>query len=220
MTPRHPAPSAAPREAAALRTALAALTHAGRMRHMAAEPGRAGEARRAVLAELERGGPFERMMALQACHGTRDGEAVLRALADPSRRLRGRAAAMLPVLCDPAQVRRALDLVPRRLRADVMRRAVRHRRHETADALLAACEAAGDPGALALLPYGSEAFVTARLAARAPEIGAEGWARLARLHPRLAADHLIREARAAADFDPHLAHRARAALPALGTILR
>ncbi|MDP4021990.1 hypothetical protein Q8W71_05075 [Methylobacterium sp. NEAU 140] len=209
------------REGAALRTALTALTHAGRMRHMAAygrgaaEPGPAGETCRAVLAELERGGPFERAMALQACHGSRDGEHVLRALEDPSRRLRGYAAALLPLVCDAAQIGRALPHVPRRLRAGLMRRARARGRPEAADALLTACEAAGEPGAAALMPYGSDAFVRPRLAALGPALDAVGWARLARHHPVLAADHLARAARDAAEFDPRLAWQARAALPVL-----
>lgn len=214
-------PGAAARDVAALRAALGALPHSGRMRHMvaygrgAAEAGPSGEARRAALAELERGGPFERALALQACHGSRDGEAVLRALSDPSRRLRGRAAALLPLLCDAGQIRRGLDLVPQRLRKTVLGRAVRQRRCAIADALLAACEAADDPDALALLPYGTEAFVRARLTRRGPEMGLGDWARLARLHPGLAAEHLTQEAQGADAFDPRLARNARAALPLL-----
>jgi hypothetical protein len=209
------------REGAALRTALTALTHAGRMRHMAAygrgaaEPGPAGETCRAVLADLEHGGPFERAMALQACHGSRDGDRVLRALEDSSRRLRGYAVALLPLICDTAQIGRALPSVPRRLHAGLLRRARMHGRTDAADVLLAACEAAGDSEVTALLPYGSDAFVRPRLATFGPALDGVGWARLARWHPELAADHLARAARDAAEFDPHLVWQARAALPVL-----
>ena len=72
---------------------LESVTHIARMRRMV-EVGRAAktDARMAqVIAELERGGFYERMLALQSCYGSGDGELAVRALGDPSRTLQGRA---------------------------------------------------------------------------------------------------------------------------------
>ena len=87
---------------------LERLPHSGRMRRMV-EVGRQAASDRSAsetLAELSRGGVFQRTLALQACYGSRDGECVVRALEDPSRLARGLAVQLVAELCDDEQVRR------------------------------------------------------------------------------------------------------------------
>jgi hypothetical protein len=203
----------------ALQAALAKLTHAGRMRYMAAygraalDADRPGRARREILAALERGNVFERAMALQSCYGSRDGAHVLRAFGDPSRKLRGLAETLAPLVCDDVQLLQALRLTPRRGRADALRIVARSGRQSVVDLHLAELEAVSDPAFATLLPLGSQAFVGPRFDQAAAEAGAIAWHRLARRHPRMAADHLLQEIAAGAGFDPRRAQRAQAALP-------
>src|SRR5204862_533238 len=71
---------------------LEPLTHDARIRRMV-ELGRAATHDQAVAATLEalgRGGTFERMLALHACHGSHDGAIAARAASDPSRLIRRR----------------------------------------------------------------------------------------------------------------------------------
>ena len=89
---------------------LETLTHTGRVRYMI-EIGRrvaAGEPDAPdllnTLRRMEQGDFFRRFMALQSCHGSRDGTHALRALSDPSRKIRGLAIGLLPLLGSPEQV--------------------------------------------------------------------------------------------------------------------
>ncbi len=65
---------------------LEPLTHDARIRRMV-ELGRAAAAHdpavAATLEALSRGGVHERMLALHACHGSRDGAHAVRAASDP-----------------------------------------------------------------------------------------------------------------------------------------
>src|SRR6266516_352016 len=93
---------------------LEALTHADRMRRMV-EVGRSAAADPEIastLASLAAGGFYERYLALQSCCGSGDGAHALRALADPSRTIRGLAVRLVPVVCDDAQAEAALSGAP------------------------------------------------------------------------------------------------------------
>jgi len=97
-------------------TWLDPLTYDARMR----EIGALGRASRddvdlaAALADLAGRGFYERHLALMSCYGSGDSAHALRALADPSRLLRGLAIALVPRVCDDAQAARALaTLQPR-----------------------------------------------------------------------------------------------------------
>src|SRR5258708_17518585 len=71
---------------------LEALSHVERVRAMIAL-GRRGDAEaRELIAALEHGDFYEHFLALYSCFGSRDRPYVLRALADPSRLIRGLAA--------------------------------------------------------------------------------------------------------------------------------
>lgn len=63
-------------------------THSQRIRAMVTLGSQKDAASQANIAELERGGFYERSLALYACYGSRNAAHVLRALNDPSRLLR------------------------------------------------------------------------------------------------------------------------------------
>src|SRR5262245_7270147 len=99
----------------ALLAQLETMTHTERVSTMI-ELGRLNEAEsRAILGQLEHGDFYERFMAPYACFGSRDSAYVLRAVADPSRILRGLALRLLPLVCDEAQIHNALESAPAQL---------------------------------------------------------------------------------------------------------
>ncbi|HKB47627.1 MAG TPA: hypothetical protein VKC57_08015, partial [Ktedonobacterales bacterium] len=86
---------------------LEALSHVERVRAMIAL-GRRGDAEaRELIAALEHGDFDERFLALYSCFGSRDRPHVLRALADPSRLIRGLAAHLAVGVLDDQQATQA-----------------------------------------------------------------------------------------------------------------
>ena len=86
---------------------LDTLSHDRRMRRMeevGKQAARDPEAA-ATLAALEQGDFYQRLLSLQACYGSRDGERVLRALAGVSRALRRRGVRLLALCGRDEQVR-------------------------------------------------------------------------------------------------------------------
>src|SRR3712207_2217742 len=117
---------------------LERLSHDQRMRRMV-EVGReaATDPRAAqVMAELESGGTYERLLAVHACYGRSGGKQdpdsgshVLRALRDPSRLIRKRAVRLAPLVCTDDQVQEALaDAAPAVRQPLVRALAMRRRR--------------------------------------------------------------------------------------------
>jgi hypothetical protein len=196
---------------------LEPLAHDARMRRMV-KVGRlaAGDAGvDAVVAALEQGGFYERWLALQSCFGSGDGAHALRALADPSRSIRGLALLLLPLIGDDTQVQAALERASFPQRRILLRRLYRRRRHAPIDAFLTTLVSRGDERLGALLPFGSPERVGRHLEQALERADQGDWRRLARFHPDLAADALQRRADAAASPDARLLRDANAALPIL-----
>src|SRR5262245_59263627 len=88
---------------------LELLTHSARVRRMV-ELGRSvprDPALQACIDSLANGDAYERGLALMTCFGSRDGARVLRALADPSRTLRGLALTLLAQVSSDQDVEQA-----------------------------------------------------------------------------------------------------------------
>src|SRR5262249_37513677 len=117
----------------------------------------------ALLAELSRGGFYERFLALHACFGSREGAPVIRALADRSRIVRGLAARLAPLVCDDAELQRALEAIPPAARPALLWKLRDHHRQAAIDAYLERPDVTGSAGFCAVLPFGSPVLV-ARLA--------------------------------------------------------
>src|SRR3954471_13078280 len=136
---------------------LEPLTHDARIRRMV-ELGRAAAhdpAVAATLAALGRGGTFERMLALHACHGSRDGAHAARAASDPSRLIRRRSLRLVALYSDDEQALAALRSGRPRERLALLRHLRRRGRHVPADALLDELAAHDDEGLGLLVGYGS-----------------------------------------------------------------
>src|SRR3954469_12425880 len=138
---------------------LEPLTHDARIRRMV-ELGRAAAhdpAVAATLAALGRGGTFERMLALHACHGSRDGAHAARAASDPSRLIRRRSLRLIALYADDEQALAALRAGRPRERLALLRHLHRRGRHAPADALLDELTNHDDEAPDLLIGYGSAA---------------------------------------------------------------
>jgi hypothetical protein len=164
------------------------LRHDDRIRRMV-EIGRQSRKDHALadtLARLEVAGFYERYLSLLACHGSRDGEHVLRSLCDPSGIIRARAARLLILVCDDEQIALALPQLSRELRKSLLSRLRKARRLAAIDAYLDELERRGDRDLEVFVPFGTASAVERRLAAAEDRGGQVFWLRLTRYHPNLA----------------------------------
>lgn len=193
---------------------MESLTHAQRVQTMVSL-GRQQDAESvATVAELERGGFYERGLALYSCFGSRDAVHVLRALNDPSRLLRGLAARLTALVCDDASAISALDAAPAGLRV-LLAKALRvRRRFAVLDAFVTRPET--DASVVrALLPFASAGVVASLASTHAEQATSDEWKRLARFHPALALTLLEGQVAAATERDGRLIARVNMALPLL-----
>lgn len=169
-----------------------------------------------TLAALTRGGFYERYLALQACFGSRDADHVLQALADPSRGIRALAATLVPLVCNDAQARSALERIARPQRSLLLRQLQKRRRQAPIDAYVEERAAADDPALPLLLPFASPPIVERLLPPLAERMERGHWTRLARRRPLLAAAALDRRLEAAPVLDSRLLWQCNGALVGLG----
>ena len=194
---------------------LAILTHNARIQRMI-ELGRrtiTNPGLRATIAELERGDVYERFLALMSCHGSRDGAHALRAIDDPSERMRTAAISVVAIVGSDAEVLTALERMPSYLHLKLLWH-LRRRRQAVIDRFLATL--ANDDRALTpLLFFGSASLVQQHIDHALSTFGSTDWNRLARVHPAIAANALQQRAEAATERDPRLLLIANAILPEL-----
>lgn len=165
--------------------------------------------------ELERGATsYERRLALQGCSTSRDGERVLRMLADSSRLVRSLAIRLLCVVCDDAQIERAFPGLRPNTARNLLKRLKKRRRQSTIDAVLKArFSANSDEGALeSLVPFASPEVAFQLLGAQFERASVEDFARLARLQPRLSLQKALELARALTSPDGVVLAKANAVL--------
>jgi len=126
---------------------LEPLAYADRIRRMVelGRQARQDAATQALLAALATRGFYERQLALFACGGSRDAAQVLRALADPSRLIRGLATRLVPLVGDDAMVLAALDVVDGAGRRLLLAALAGRGRRAVIDRYLDQLAAAGDP---------------------------------------------------------------------------
>ncbi len=194
---------------------LERLSHAERVRIMI-DLGRRNDAEsRALLADLAQGGFYERYIALYSCFGSRNREQVLRALADPSRLIRGLALRLVPIVCDEAALRQVLESAPAQVYQPLLWKLRQRKQQAIIDAFLERLAARDEAQFFRSLAFGSPELI-ARLAGRFQQAAAPGdWTKLARFHPTLALDLLQRWADAAAVQDNRLVQYVNALLPLL-----
>ncbi|HTU89865.1 MAG TPA: hypothetical protein VMF69_07200 [Gemmataceae bacterium] len=202
------------RAAVRLLNKLESLTHDARVRRMVELGQEAGTNPQTaeLLAVLEKGGFFERLLALQSCYGSKDGGHALRALKDPSRTIQVHALKLIALFANDAQVHNALQDSRADLRLPLLYLLRRRHRLAPIDAFLdnlAAC----DPAALGpLLPFGSLHVVNRHFEIARPRGGQIFWRRLARFHPDETVQRLTRQMGASPDPDARLIWEANTAL--------
>jgi cellulose synthase operon protein C len=159
---------------------------------------------------------YLRLLAITACHGSRDGEAVARGFGDVSRRVRWASAALSALVCSDEQLTRVLPtIVERRLLARVLVDLVARRRQAVVDRFLTAAlgneRATGGAGGSRqiadLLPYASQTVVAAHVRALAEGGSAVGWGRLSRRHGAEATRWLRDEVARSRHVEYRLRHR-------------
>jgi hypothetical protein len=173
------------------------MTHQDRARQIVEHGRRSGSDPRlaATLDALGRGSFSERRLALIACHGSRDGQHVMRATSDPSSGIRDLALRWVSVLCDDDQALAALELLDPRRRRRLAARLARRRRRGVVDRFVAR-------GALArrelleILPFASGATVAGHLDLF-DDASDLDWKRLASHHPELVTRRLLKRVRTA-----------------------
>lgn len=179
---------------------------------------------RALLAALEAStDAFARLLAITACHGSRDGEALVRGANDVSRRVRWSAALLAALIATDAQVETILGrIVERKLLVRMLARLLDKRRQHLVDrfvtAGLASAESGGAGGnklALDCLAYTSSAVVALHVDILAEQGSTVGWCRLARHHAGAAVACLQREIERTDQVDYRVRHRWLTAAPQL-----
>jgi len=196
---------------------LEALSHVERVRAMIAL-GRRGDAEaRELIAALEHGDFYEHFLALYSCFGSRDRPYVLRALADPSRLIRGLAARLAVGVLDDQQATQAFAHLSPGMRKPLLSHLRRARRQTVVDTCLEQLATAGDSQLLPLLHLGSSALVERHAAPLLAAAQPRDWSRLAAHHPAVVLAILQARAEAAAARDPRLVELVNTLLPILGS---
>jgi hypothetical protein len=169
-----------------------------------------------IIAAWEQGDYYERWLALYSCYGSRDGEHVLRALADPSRTIRALACKLSVLLCDDVQLQRALAQMPTQQQTTILRALYKRHRFAPIDTFLHTLAAWGANTLLPkLLGFGSVPVVTQYIEQVLPYAISSDLGRLARLHPEILLTLLQAQVDAATELDPGLTGRVNAVLPIL-----
>ncbi|MHB8624839.1 MAG: hypothetical protein ACYDBJ_00625 [Aggregatilineales bacterium] len=194
---------------------LETLTHDQRMRRMVevGKQARSDTSATEVAKALEHGGVYERRLALTSCFGSRDGEHVLRALADSSRTVRSLAITLVSLVCDDDQAQTALaSLVPKSQKW-LIRKLIDRKRKVPVDAHLSALAAQQAAQLPELLGYGSSELVARHLPAVFERVGRAAVRRLACYHPRLILETLRHYAETITQRDQRLIQLAKVVIP-------
>ncbi|MBA2677606.1 MAG: hypothetical protein H0U76_04310, partial [Ktedonobacteraceae bacterium] len=174
----------------------------------------AGTNAASIVAAWERGDYYERWLALYSCFGSRDGEHVLRAFADPSAAIRGLAWKLSAFLCDDVQLQRGLALVPNSKHATLLRMLYRRGRLAPIDTFLHTLAAQGEMTRLpSLLGFGSTPVVAQYIGQALQYAAISDLRRLANLHPDILLPLLQAQVQASTELEPGLIWRMNAVLP-------
>ncbi|GCE07161.1 hypothetical protein [Dictyobacter aurantiacus] len=198
----------------------AAMTYAGRMRHMV-EVGRlaaSDESVRETIEDLGRGDVYQRVLAVQSCHGSRDAERVRQAMFDRSRGVRSVATGLVPLLCDDAQILELLELIGMDLKMALIARLLARGRHAAVDAYVEALAARQDTHLRRLLSFASPEVVRRHLAQALERLDQMHWQRLIRMHPELAFAYLQQQSARTTSRDLPLLHLINTTLPTLTSV--
>ncbi len=204
-----------------LLSTLETLPYHERVRHMV-EMGKqslTNETLRQLLTTLSKGEMYQRMLALQACYGSRDGDAVLHALSDPSRTIRQMARRMVAYLCDDDQVQAAFASLLDADLGTLLTLLQKQRRQTPIDTYLEK-QSANDPAAwVRRIGFGSAALVKPVIENVLMQGHSWEGQWLAARHPVLTVEALHLLAERATQMDQRLLWIANATLPILSDLV-
>lgn len=197
------------------------LTHRARIRQVIAL-GRSfaqgdAEAQR-TLSELHASPDvYERLLALMAVFGSRNGAWVVEGLSDVSRSIRRRASTMVARFCTDEQIVEALEtIVEKRILCRTLAALVRCRKRAAVDAYLdKRMHASPEPFVIDILMLGSEALVRRYMQKITEDGGYTAWERLGARHPQFMAKWLLDDLKKRASLDPRKRYQIQLVLPNL-----
>jgi len=196
---------------------LEVLNHQGRMLRMV-ELGRlaiSDETIAATLRELEQGEFYQRILALQSCYGSGDGDHAFRGLGDASRGVRALAINLLPLVGNDSQLQIALEQATFQERLSLLKRLFKLHRISCIDRFIKSVGVKDIVQLKNFLSFASTDVVKKHLETVLPFFDFSDWHRLTRRHSHIVAEELQKEANAVEDFDPRLIYRVNFLLPLL-----
>ena len=200
--------------AAALLNELELLNHADRTRRMTLLGRRPEAEREPLLDELAAGSAYERRLVLMSTFGSWDARRAFQAALDVSGSVHGPAIRQVARLCSGEQLTRLLQELPTSRHRPLLARWRWEGRSATpVDAWIGALLQDGRQDEVwPLLPYASPERVDGLLPEALSGGLAPDWARLARWHPELVGQELLRQAQASEELNPALTVRVNAVL--------
>lgn len=193
------------------------LTHNGRMRRMVelGQLAASDNSIRETLAILAQGDVYQRILATQACHGSRDAAQVLRALTDPSHSVRSLALSLAALVCNDAELQSALERLLPDLQITLLRNLCRRKRQVPVDLYLETLAARNDIIFKELLVFGSRAIVARYFEQASATFTLTDMCRFARQYPDLVVEQWRAKATASTVLDPQLIGQINTVLPHL-----
>ncbi|GCE12398.1 hypothetical protein [Tengunoibacter tsumagoiensis] len=198
----------------------AQMTYADRMRHMV-EVGRlavSDESVRQTIVALAEGDVYQRTLAVQSCHGSRNSEGAALALLDRSRSVRALAVNIVPLLCSDGQVLDLLEQIGLDLKVTVISRLKTLRRQAPVDSYVEALAARQDIHLRRFLPLASPEVVQRHLSQMLERFHSTHWHRLVRYHPQLAFAYLQQQSAMKTDRDLPFVQVLNTVLPTLVSV--
>ncbi|EFH82175.1 hypothetical protein [Ktedonobacter racemifer] len=196
------------------------LNHVGRTRRMV-ELGRLAASDASVsetIATLTRGNVYERVLAVQSCHGSRDSKLILHALSDPSLSVRKLATSIAALVCGDAELPGALDTLPQDLRDVLLTTLAQRSRQAPVDAYIEMLATRHDTYLKNVLPFASQEVVTRHLGQVIEAFGMVQWKRLTRYYPAIAVAQLQARATTADGPNIYLVQQVNEVMPLLARL--
>lgn len=176
------------------------LTHSERVKQMVelGKKSRKEPAAEALVSSLSRGSPYEQLLSLKTCHGSRDVGVAIQLLSSNSRYMKKQAINLITSLGSNAELLEALKSAPTYLQRQTISRirnfSHRRKRSKVIDEFLELLAKEEGERSLfqRLLPFGSKATVEKYLPTVIDDFALIDWSFLAKCHPEIAQQTLYR----------------------------
>jgi len=157
-----------------------------------------------VISELRKGDFAERFMALNSCHGSRDGDHLVLAATDRSETIRAVARRMLCLYGSDDQVAEAFKHSPRSTRKGFLRQLTKKGRFAAVDRIVSSLDDADPQDFAALLPFASPELVSTHWPRIEADSSITEWARLTRGKSSYAKERILGLLEQTPDFEPRI----------------